>query len=45
MVMTVLREGNALLVTLISRMKRSRLSGTGPLSQPAAKPAMASAQA
>ena len=38
-VITVLREGKALLVTLIIRMNLSRLSGTGPLSQPAAQAA------
>ena len=38
-VMTVSREGKALLVTLIIRINLSRLSGTGPLSQPAAQPA------
>ena len=39
-VMTVSREGKALLVTLIIRMNLRRLSGTGPLSQPAEHPAL-----
>lgn len=35
MVMTVLCDGKALLVTFTSSMKRSMLSGTTPLSHPA----------
>ena len=35
MVMTVLCDGKALLVTFTSSMKRSMLSGTSPLSHPA----------